>query len=394
MTCYAGGTTDVTVVTEWLPYDHLLNTQVIMQILQVIDDKRDFMGQAPYAWAHAGTSPSLDALAEIDWDNNEWPPLRVIAACMSQARTVLGLAIANEWITDGIRSRWSDASTIADMLPSFDSNAQKHTWLEWVTKMRETIDAMDEIESDAWYSASVTISFFPSYADRAVRTNYINPSDLRTDLVSGKTHTKVWVAGTDEDAGHLASLSDWQSEITGSGAPVVQSLWQPVHETIEWPGLSATTIFDSGSYWSEYANANTSSEFLETTVTYTARLLTDAIFSGTLIVPEIVSAGTVEYDLYPDSSAGDLSLTVDTLPVTIPANTYTFSAGLCATTFGATETTLTLTPNPFPDLPYYKAADGYYPGFTCATNHQGAVIAQPDDLVFEGCVDADGRIHL
>ncbi len=398
MSCYAGETLDVPTDVEWVDYDHLLNTQAIVQILQTIDEKRAVMGLSPYAWTHAGTSPAIDAMDAIDWDTYTTNPLQAISAQMAQGRSVLAGIIDDEWIISGIRWKWYNALYAEGLLPSTTAHQQKETWLAWVTDMRQTLEELDRKQSYAWEAITLRLAFFPTYGSQTRRDNYINTADLRTDLIPGKTHTRVWRASAPDDTyGHLASLSDWQEEVTATGSKHVYSIWDPEHDTGDWGSLSSGTIFDSGAYWNEYAADNFSREALEATASITARLFLQGdylTYSGDLIIPEIIETSTITADVYPDSGSGDLDLSEDTIETTIPEDTYTFAVGSCTETFGTTNTTLTLTPNPFPDLPYYAAAGGNYPGFSNATNEQGGSIEEPDDIIYEGCVDADGRVHL
>lgn len=152
MACYAGGETEShpTTVT-WEDYDYILATRPIVQILQTIDSKRGVMGLAGVTWPIVGAAPSIGAADAINWNASATPPLEAIKQMMAQGRSTLASLISASFVDgDCKRWRWSNTAAMTSALPSSTAANEKETWLSWVTKMRDVLELMVQIVSDAW----------------------------------------------------------------------------------------------------------------------------------------------------------------------------------------------------------------------------------------------------
>lgn len=160
MACYAGGeTASHPTQGSWEAYDYILATRPLVEILQVIDDKRDVMGLSPTVWPYIGSSPSITALDTYNWDASATPPLQVIFDLMGSARSTLSSLISATMVdADCKRWRWSNTSGITAALPSTTLRNEKETWLAWHTAMRAALALMIQTVSDAWTQISVPVT--------------------------------------------------------------------------------------------------------------------------------------------------------------------------------------------------------------------------------------------
>jgi hypothetical protein len=117
MACYSGGeTASHPTQSTWEAYDYILATRPLVEILQVIDEKRAVMGISAANWSYIGASPSITALDTLDWNASTTPPLQAIHVLMGEARSTMVSLIAASFAIRGEKHlRFSFATDDVDV---------------------------------------------------------------------------------------------------------------------------------------------------------------------------------------------------------------------------------------------------------------------------------------
>lgn len=350
MSCYAGETKPITHSVSWVDYDYFHQDEVYCQLCRVVQQKADDINYTPtLSWYLIGTNTADGALADYDWEANPSSPLYAYYQLFLQMVVNLGIIINAEYVESCKRWHWYDKAGLLALRSALPSYAEKENWLEFVTKLRELLDAMVTQESDAWDEGTIHITC--QWSDRTKTEDFDpwNTADIRYDLVDpyiwgdtpGRAYHRI--------EGHVGEDSAWQTSSTRtsegpSNYLSVYNNWDP--GTIGEAPLNCsilTEVFADGAYWHPWGGRNFSRRVLTTTA--------DAIhgfyygsFTGTVDVAEDLEA------TFGFTTGGGMahSASPSSITVTIPAGTYNFVDGACTDDLGSDVVSLSGTPQALP----------------------------------------------